>query len=120
VRFQVDRTDAVAIFAIEDSDTVNRRFGLIANGDRLYVQYTTDGSNWVYPLDLVEDLALDTWYVLQIAVDDEHGFSLEVYQESDPSIQGALHSFWPPAPTWPAARFGHPQHRCVRLAQWTS
>lgn len=45
VRFKVDQTDTSAHFSIEANDATNRRFGMIANGGRLYVQYANNGSN---------------------------------------------------------------------------
>jgi len=66
-----------------------------------------EGSGWQYPKDLISDLQLNTWYVLQIDVDDTRGFYVKVYQENNPSVQNSYQREMPVGQTW---RFHHWVH----------
>jgi RHS repeat-associated protein len=88
VRFKVDRSDTAAHFSVESNNGTYRRFGVIANNGKVYVQYNNGGS-WTYPKDLINPLKVDTWYVLQIRVNDSQGFTVEVYEENDPTQRGS-------------------------------
>ncbi len=74
LRFKVDATNTSAHFSIEANDATYRRFGAVADGGRLYVQYN-DGGGYRAPIDLLSNLELNTWYVLRIVVDDVRGFT---------------------------------------------
>jgi len=105
LRFKVNRTDTQAHFSIEANDSTYRRFGAIANDGKLYVQYADNGSNWAYPADLITNLQINTWYVLQIVLDDkDQGFYIQAYQESDPSVRGSYSVQMPAGKQW---RFHH-------------
>jgi len=104
LRFKVDRSDTQAHFSIEANDATYRRFGVIANNGKLYVQYN-DGGGWRSPADVLTNLQLNTWYVVRIVVDDSgRGFYLEAYQESNPSVRGSYDIWMPTGKQW---RFHH-------------
>jgi RHS repeat-associated protein len=102
-RFRVDRTDTASHFMVEANDSPYSRFGAIAHGGRIYVQYN-DGSGWQYPGDLITNLQANTWYVVRIVVNyGGDGFSVKTYQEDDPSVCGS-YSHAMPVRQW---RFRH-------------
>jgi hypothetical protein len=68
--------DTNSIFAIETAE--GSRWGVVANGGKLTVQYNASGSGWMYPLDLLNPLAANTWYHLTLRVDEQTGFRIEV------------------------------------------
>ncbi len=107
LHFRVSSDNTVAHFSIEAEDATYRRFGAVANEGKLKVQYKMDGVNWVYPADLLSDLETNTWYVLQIGVDDVGGFSLQVYQKDDPSVWGAYRLSTPAGVEGKSWRFHH-------------
>ncbi|MCG8348755.1 MAG: RHS repeat protein, partial [Chloroflexales bacterium] len=97
VRLKVDSDYTAAHFSIyADDATRHQRFGAIADRGKLFVQYTRDGATWHYPADLLNPLQPNTWYVLQIGVDDQHGFTVEVYRE-DHMWERAVYSMQMPA-----------------------
>jgi len=102
VRFKVDAANTQALFAIETSDS-SRRFAVSAQAGKLVVQYN-DGGGWRYPVDLLASLALNTWYVLRIVVDDVRGGYIEAYQESAPAVRGSYQQWLPTGLSW---RFRH-------------
>ncbi|MEJ5310984.1 MAG: carbohydrate binding domain-containing protein, partial [Anaerolineae bacterium] len=105
LRFKVSQTDTLAHFAIEANDSTYRRFGVIADGGKLYVQYRADGATWRYPADILTNLQVNTWYVLRIVVDDSgRGFYVEAYQENSPTVRGSYNITMPTGKTW---RFRH-------------
>ena len=106
LRFKVNSSDTQAHFSIEANDATYRRFGVIADQGKLYVQYTLDGA-WVYPADVLPSLQTNTWYVLQIGVDDAGSFSVLAYKESDPSVRGAYSTPTPASARGKAWRFHH-------------
>ena len=75
LRFKVDSTDSVAHFVVEADDPVYRR-GAIADGGKLKVQYRIHNAR-LYPADLLTSLLTNTWYVLQIGLDDTGRFTLQ-------------------------------------------
>ena len=108
VRFKVDQTETLAHFSVEANDATYRRFGAVAYGGKLHVQYN-DGSGYRYPAELLSSLQLNTWYVLRIVVDDSgRGFYVEAYQESSPSVRGAYAQWMPTGKSW---RFHHWTYR---------
>jgi len=105
LRFKVSQTDTGAVFAIEANDSTSRRFGVIADAGKLYVQYRDDGTTWRYPADLLTNLQVNTWYVLRIVVDDSgRGFYIEAYQENNPTVRGSYNITMPTGKSW---RFHH-------------
>ena len=100
VRFRVNLTNTSSVFAIE---TASQRFGVIADGGKLYAQYN-DGGGWRYPADVLTNLQVNVWYVLRIVVDDARGFYLEAYQESNPAVRGSYNTWMPTGMSW---RFRH-------------
>jgi YD repeat-containing protein len=104
VRFKVSSTDTIAHFSIEANGSPYQRFGAIANSGKLYVQYVLDGVNYVYPGDLIASLATNTWYVVEIVVDDAGGFSIQAYKESDPTQRGVYRQAMGAGRSW---RFHH-------------
>ena len=104
VRFKVDRSDTFAHFSLEANDNTYRRFGVIANDGKIFVQYADNGHNWTYPKDLITNLQLNTWYVLTLKVDDSAGFLAEVYQENNPTARGYYRQAMPVGKQW---RFHH-------------
>ncbi len=68
VEFKVDNTDTIAHFMLEAGSTQYRRFGVVASGNKIYVQYNSDGVNWVYPADLINPVELNVWYVLTLKI----------------------------------------------------
>jgi RHS repeat-associated protein len=106
LRFKVDRTDTQAHFTVRADNANYRRFGVIADGGKLYVQCVDYGSSvrvW-YPADVLAELKVDTWYVLRILIDDADGFYVEVYEEGNPEISG---SYWGVMPAGRRWRFRH-------------
>ncbi len=104
LRFKVDITNTAAHFSVEANDATYRRFGVIADYGKLYVQYG-DGGGWRYPADLLPNLQLNTWYVLRLVLDDTgRGFYVEAFQESDPAIRGSYTQWMPTGKQW---RFHH-------------
>ncbi len=92
-------------FAPEANDATYRRFGVIANNGKLYVQYMDDGATNRYPADILTNLQTATWYVVRITVDDTaRGFYVEAYQESSPSVRGSYSMRMPSGKSW---RFHH-------------
>ena len=105
LRFKVNQTDTTAVFAVEANDSTYRRFGVIANEGKLYVQYRDDGATWRYPADILTNLQVNTWYVLRIVVDDSgRGFYVEAYQENVPTMRGSYNLTMPTGKAW---RFHH-------------
>ncbi len=105
LRFKVSQTAAIAVFAIEANDSTYRRFGVIANAGKLYVQYNDNGSTYRLPADILTNLQADTWYVLRIVVDDSgRGFYLEAYQENTPTVRGSYNITMSAGKAW---RFHH-------------
>ncbi|MBC7260588.1 MAG: RHS repeat protein, partial [Chloroflexi bacterium] len=104
LRFKVSLTNTAAHFSLEANDaTTYRRFGVVANGGKLYVQ-EVDGSNNRYPADLLTTVQTNTWYVVRLVVDDSSGFYAEAYQESNPAVRGSYHTWMPTGKSW---RFHH-------------
>jgi RHS repeat-associated protein len=105
LRFKVDQVDNRAHFTILADDTTYRRFGVRADGGKLQVEYNDGTSGWQYPADLIANLQVNTWYVLQIVLDDEgQGFYVEAYQENNPSVRGDYSVRMPAGKQW---RFQH-------------
>jgi RHS repeat-associated protein len=107
VRFKVDSTTPNALFALETGSGASyRRYGIVAGSNKIYVQYTLDGST--YPTlpasDLISPLQINTWYVLQLVADDAGGFTAQVYQENSPSVRGAYTFAMTSGQSW---RFRH-------------
>jgi YD repeat-containing protein len=103
LRFKVDATNNIAVFAVEASDATYRRFGVVADGGRLYAQYN-DGAGYRSPVDVLTSLQVNTWYVLRIVVNDVRGFYLEAYQENNSAIRGSYNTWMPTGMSW---RFHH-------------
>jgi flagellin-like protein len=103
VEFKVDAGDTVAHFTIRADDTTYRRWGMIANGNKIYVQYN-DGGGWKYPKDLINPALINTWYVAMFKVDDTNGFYMKVVQKNNPSIYGEYTRNMPTGKNW---RFRH-------------
>ena len=55
-------------------------------GSDLRAQYN-NGSGYAYAT-LLSTLQANTWYVLQIRVNDSSGFTVSAFKESDPSVYG--------------------------------
>jgi RHS repeat-associated protein len=104
LRFKVDSPNTDAHVYVEANDTIYRRFSVRANGGKLYAQYIADGTNWVWPGDVLPNLQLNTWYVLTIKLDDANGFTAEAYQENNPTVRGSYRAQMPVGKTW---RFVH-------------
>ena len=64
------------------------------------------------PAELIPNLELDTWYVLQIVLDDVGGFTLQAYKESDPMVRGAYRQ--PGSIAMPAGRSWRFRHWIYR------
>jgi hypothetical protein len=77
-----------------------RVIGVIADGNQLYVQTSPDGVNWQYPKTLFSSLAINTWYVVQIGIDDGVGFSVQVYKESSPTESNMFSTAMPAGGSW--------------------
>lgn len=104
IRFKVDNANANGVYSIENSDATYRRFGVNLQNGRIFVQYMEDGTNWVYPADLITNVQANTWYDLRIEVDDTNGFKVQAYQENNPSVQGTYTRLMPGGKNW---RFRH-------------
>ena len=63
-----NNSDLWAHFALETYFPRYERFGFIATGNRMFVQYSTDGSTWYYPKDLLTAIDVGAWYVLTFKV----------------------------------------------------
>ncbi len=87
VEFKVDSNDTVAHFMLEGSGSPYRRFGVIAGGNKIYVQYS-DGVNWYYPQDLVNPIEVGAWYVLTLKATPAGWAYIEVWRKDDPSKHG--------------------------------
>lgn len=99
VRFKVDVTNPVGVFYIEASDPTYRRFGVIVDEGRIYVQII-DGGPWILPGNLISNLETNTWYTLQITLDDVGGFIVTAFKESDPSVRGSYRYQMPAYRSW--------------------
>jgi hypothetical protein len=106
LRFKAGSTNTNGHFSLEHRSSTMYRFGVIAS-NRIYVQYRDD-AGWHYPGDLIPTLVAGEWYVVNLRLDDVHGFTAEVYQESDPSIRGIFTTPMPVGRDW---RFRHWTYR---------
>jgi RHS repeat-associated protein len=97
-------TAQAAVLSIENNDTTYRRFGINADTSKLYVQYMNDGTNWVYPANLITNLQTNVWYVLKIDIDDTNGFVVQTWQENNPAVRGSYVYPMASGKTW---RFHH-------------
>jgi hypothetical protein len=87
VEFKVSQGDAAAHFALETSDGgVYRRWGVIANSNKIYVQFN-NGSGYQYPADLINPIQVGKWYVLTLKVGENGWFYTEVWQKDDPAVR---------------------------------
>ncbi|MCL5999138.1 MAG: hypothetical protein M1546_24205, partial [Chloroflexi bacterium] len=84
-----NNADLYAHFMLEASSTPYVRFGIIATGNRIFVQYTTDGVNWIYPpADLINAIEVGAWYVLRLKVLPFGKGSIEVWNRDQPAQRG--------------------------------
>ena len=101
--FKVDLTNTSTVLSIEANDATYRRFGVIADKGKLYVQ-VMDGSVNRYPADLLTNLLTNTWYVLRIVISDTNGCYVEAYQRDAPAVRGSYNAWMPAGKSW---RFHH-------------
>jgi RHS repeat-associated protein len=102
VRFKTDNVNANMVTSVEANDTTYRRFGLYTVSGRIQAQVMLQAGVASYT-DLMA-LEANTWYSMQIVLDDQNGFSLLVFKESDPSQRGVYRYAMPTGKTW---RFHH-------------
>jgi hypothetical protein len=82
-----DFTNPEAYFSIETTNTPYRRFGAVAAGGRLYLQYT-DGGTYTYPGNILSTtLETGQWYTLQLVLDNAGGFVAQAFQENKPEVR---------------------------------
>ena len=90
VEFKTDGTDPSAVLALEaSSGSAYYRVGLIAGSGKIYGQYRADGTNWVYPADLIAPLETNAWYVLTIKVLPSGLAQVDVWRKDQPGKHGA-------------------------------
>ncbi|MFZ6026388.1 MAG: RHS repeat-associated core domain-containing protein [Chloroflexota bacterium] len=89
LEFKVDGPNTLAHFALEATGSPYRRFGVVANGNKIYVQYNADGSNWQTPADLINPVEPGVWYVLTLKTSPSGWSYIEVWRKADPSKRGA-------------------------------
>ncbi len=102
VRLKVDSTTTSAHIMVESSDGLSR-IGVIADNGTLYVQQRVNGGSFTYPKTLISALAINTWYVVTILLDDAGGFTVRTRLDAGGAATrytGAL----PAGKTW---RFHH-------------
>jgi hypothetical protein len=100
VRFMVDRADPIAHFVVDTDVNPYQRFGVVADGGAITVEYTFDGIDYFYPKVLIPNMRTNAWYTLEITVDDVNGFTAMVYDESKPSIRGTYTMSMPAGRQW--------------------
>lgn len=104
VDFKVDNTNSGAVLALEGDAGTYYRWALIAGQkdglNKLYVQYCEDGTNYFYPVDLINSMSLNTWYTASFKVNDSGNFEMEVYQKDTPSIRGSYSRAMPAGVSW--------------------
>jgi RHS repeat-associated protein len=104
VRFQVDATNANALFSLEANDATYRRVGLYVTNGAIMAQTNVDGANYLTPATLIPAVQANTWYVAQFTVDDVGGCTVLVYLENTPSAAGIYQAAMPAGKSW---RFHH-------------
>ncbi len=104
MRFKVDAADTGAIFSVVANDATYRRFGAVAGSGTLWAQYCSDGVNWVTGSTLISTLETNTWYIVQIGIDDYGEFSVSAFKQDDPNVRGTYQVKMPAGKTW---RFQH-------------
>ncbi len=88
LRFKVSQSNAKANYYIESSDATHY-FAVIADTTNLILQ-RKDGSTYTTLATLLSTLQTNTWYNLQIVLDDSSGFVAKVYKENDPSVSASF------------------------------
>ncbi len=108
MRFKVTDANSQAVFALVSNDAAPRRFGVYAVNGSLQLQYTTDGTNWVY-LPLWQILTTNQWYSLELRVDDTStsGFVAEVCTETLPRACASQHAVMPIGKAWRFQQWVH-------------
>jgi RHS repeat-associated protein len=96
--FRLDNINSGAHFVIEDS--INSRFGVVANGGNVFLHYISNGGGWSSGATLVSGLSTNLWYRLTLTVDDVNGFKAEIRQRD--SGAGYASATWamPTGRTW--------------------
>jgi RHS repeat-associated protein len=99
-RFKVDNLNSGASLDIENDDpTINRRIGVYAYNGVIQAQYTGDGTNWTFS-NLITNAQINTWYDMQITLDDVGGYVVSVTQETNPAIHGSYTATVSPNHNW--------------------
>jgi len=108
MRFKVTDANSQAVFALVSNDAAPRRFGVYAVNGSLQLQYSTDGTNWVY-LPLWQILTTNQWYSLELRVDDTStsGFVAEVCTETLPRACASQHAVMPIGKSWRFQQWVH-------------
>ena len=91
VEFKVDQVNPWAIFALESgpNGTASYRRWSIGVGDaEIYVEYNDGNLDWQRLTDLIDPLEVDTWYILELKIQDDGIFVIDVWERDDPSNNG--------------------------------
>ncbi len=110
LRFKVTTTHTISVYDLVSVDGgVERRFGVVAGMNTAYIQYKNGDAyaeDYSAPLALLQDLKLNTWYVVRVVKSAGPGFYAEIFREGHPEERGS-YSMWMDVPSGLQWQFRH-------------
>ncbi len=102
VRFRTSSTTSNAHLLLEvpGSGASYRRFEIYVLGGKVFGTFTADGTTYAPATEVLSSVAANTWYVVELAVDDVVGMGARISPEGNPAAGATYVAQLPPGLAW--------------------